>query len=289
MSSGDEPSCSSAPNGIYYPGADEVKTQLKACLDGTRQRGTFAYKNICKEYPNPGLEIQNVGVVGLPMSSRDVEAVKQASHQAPFGKGSETIVDENVRKTWQIDASSVKFTNPRWDEWVQKHLPCEQLGVPSIAWPKVRAELYKILIYEPGAHFKQHQDSEKAPGMFATLAICLPTAHEGGELVLTHAGKQKVWKSSESSAIDLSIGAWYYKFCSMILEIRADKPKVLRCHSRSQTCYQRAPRSTDIQYHQRMQVTADGHAKRFTPWRLRRQVEAGVETLGCTRCLLRSG
>lgn len=186
---------------------EEIRNQLMGCLDGVGPDGTFAYQKIITEYPNPGLEFENVGTVGLPMSSRDIEAVKQASHQAPFGKGSETIVDKSVRKTWQIDASKVKINNPRWDEWVQRNVPDEELGVPPVAWPNVRAELYKLLIYEFGAHFKQHQDSEKAQGMFATMAICLPTAHESGELVLEHGGERKAWKSSESSGVDLSFAA----------------------------------------------------------------------------------
>lgn len=186
---------------------EEIRNQLLGCLDGAGPDGTFAFQKPFTEYPNPGLEIEGVGVVGLPMSSRDIEAVKQASHQAPFGKGSETVVNESVRKTWQIDASKVKLTNPCWDEWVQRNVPDEQLGVPPVAWPKVRAELYKLLIYEPGAHFKQHQDSEKAKGMFATMAICLPTAHEGGKLVLEHDGERKVWKSEETSGVDLSFAA----------------------------------------------------------------------------------
>ena len=43
--------------------------------------------------PNPAIEIKDIGAVGLPLSSRDVDAVKQASHAAPFGKGSETLID----------------------------------------------------------------------------------------------------------------------------------------------------------------------------------------------------
>ncbi|KAL1589739.1 hypothetical protein WHR41_01479 [Cladosporium halotolerans] len=45
--------------------------------------------------------------------------------------------------------------------------------------------------------------------MFATLAICLPTEHEGGELILEHAGKRQVWNSANTSAVDLSFAAWY--------------------------------------------------------------------------------
>lgn len=38
----------------------------------------------------------------------------------------------------------------------------------------VQAELYKCLLYGPGDFFLAHKDTEKAAGMVATLAICLP-------------------------------------------------------------------------------------------------------------------
>jgi hypothetical protein len=49
----------------------------------------------------------------------------------------------------------------------------------------VEARLYKLLIYEPGGHFLAHRDTEKEPGMFATLLICLPVV--GGHQV-SHGG-----------------------------------------------------------------------------------------------------
>lgn len=45
----------------------------------------------------------------------------------------------------------------------------KELGLGSKAL-RVDAELYKMLLYDKGAMFKAHQDSEKAPGMFGTLA-----------------------------------------------------------------------------------------------------------------------
>ena len=66
-----------------------------------------------------------------------------------------------------------------------------------------------MLLYEEGAHFKRHRDSEKAPSMFATLAICLPCEFEGGELVLEHADERLCWDSSKTSPTNVSIAACY--------------------------------------------------------------------------------
>ena len=54
---------------------------------------------------------------------------------------------------------------------------------------EVSAELYKLLVYEKGGFFLSHRDTEKAPGMFATLVISLPSSHEG----LTTGGGPSCW------------------------------------------------------------------------------------------------
>ena len=43
------------------------------------------------------------------------------------------------------------------------------LGVPD--GQTVKAELYKLLLYQEGDHFAPHCDTEKAPGMFATMTV----------------------------------------------------------------------------------------------------------------------
>jgi hypothetical protein len=50
--------------------------------------------------------------------------------------------------------------------------------------------------------------SEKAPRMFGTLVIALPSKHEGGDVRVTHAGQTKVFETSKYSAFDSSYLAW---------------------------------------------------------------------------------
>ena len=45
------------------------------------------------------------------------------------------------------------------------------------------------------------QSSEKAPGMFGTLVVCLPSPHSGGDVKVKHAGIQKVFSTSKKKAI----------------------------------------------------------------------------------------
>jgi hypothetical protein len=43
---------------------------------------------------------------------------------------------------------------------------------------------YKLVLYEDGGFFKPHKDSEKEPGMFASLVVQLPCRHSSGALVV---------------------------------------------------------------------------------------------------------
>ena len=54
----------------------------------------------------------------------------------------------------------------------------------------VAAELYKLLVYDRGSFFVSHRDTEKAPGMFATLVIVLPSNSAGGVLLVRHKSRE---------------------------------------------------------------------------------------------------
>jgi len=59
--------------------------------------GSFATSGSISDAPNPGLYVEGLGTVGLPLSKPDACELSKISHQAPFGKGGETIVDTTVR------------------------------------------------------------------------------------------------------------------------------------------------------------------------------------------------
>jgi hypothetical protein len=63
---------------------------------------------------NPGLHINGLGTVGLPLSVRDAQAIAFICKKSPFGRGDQTLIDECVRKTWELDASEVQLLNPEW-------------------------------------------------------------------------------------------------------------------------------------------------------------------------------
>ncbi|KAM7203218.1 hypothetical protein V8F33_002209 [Rhypophila sp. PSN 637] len=91
----------------------------------------------------------------------------------------------------------------------------DQMGITSPA----SAEFYKMLIYEKGAMFKAHTDTEKIPGMFGTMILCLPSPHEGGDLVVKHRGKRMVFKTSEEKSGRMSMACWYADVSHEVLPV----------------------------------------------------------------------
>ncbi|KAK1994374.1 2OG-Fe(II) oxygenase superfamily protein [Colletotrichum falcatum] len=167
------------------------ESDLWQALDDVQTQGAFASFHPLKRV-SPELFVHDVGPIDLPLQEPQIRQLVDKAIQAPFGKGSQTIVDTTIRNT------------PRWGSDLQRicAIVAGDMGIRS----SVNAELYKLLVYEKGAMFKAHTDSEKCPGMFGTLVICLPSPHEGGDVVVKHAGKTKTFKTSK---VEQSFACWY--------------------------------------------------------------------------------
>ena len=128
-----------------------LKKQLSQCLKEINGNGSghFATAGTLPNAFNPGLNVHGLGIIGLPLSKREAVALSKACHQAPFGKGSETI----------IDADQFELQNPAWqitlDQAVQQ--VASALGVAGGSM-SMRAEPYKLLLYEEGAFFESHTE-----------------------------------------------------------------------------------------------------------------------------------
>ncbi|KAL8666637.1 MAG: hypothetical protein Q9168_007428 [Polycauliona sp. 1 TL-2023] len=181
----------SARNGAQRAAANvdpiEIKTQLQECLEEIRGQcvGSFAHGEALPDVSNPGLFIRGLGPINLPLSERQVPQLRKACHRAPFGKGSETLVDTTVRDTWELNPDQfVLQKHFVWQTTLDRIVErvAKALGVPdssSVGNPGVKAELYKLLLYDEGAFFDSHTDTEKVPGMIGTLVIALPSKHTG--------------------------------------------------------------------------------------------------------------
>ena len=70
--------------------------------------GAFSFSKTYTDAPNPSLNIEGLGTVGVPLGIRDVEAIKSKAGQASLGKGGMASVDKSRRGVWEIDAKLVR-------------------------------------------------------------------------------------------------------------------------------------------------------------------------------------
>ena len=205
----------------------DFKKDMFDRISEVHSTGSFATFGIVDSFVHPGISVDPIGTVRLPLSEEDAHTLVQVSYKAPFGKGAETVVDESVRKTWEIDAGKIHFLNKGWQSCLDRTVKrvARELGVADGAI-NVRAEFYKMLIYEKGTMFKAHKEyfmsfanfirfqltinsTEKVPGMFGTLIICLPSKHTGGAVCLQHGEKSARFNTSETSTFDTAFIAWF--------------------------------------------------------------------------------
>jgi predicted 2-oxoglutarate/Fe(II)-dependent dioxygenase YbiX len=184
----------------------QLATQIFSLLNDINRSPDFHVYQSSKAF-FPQLNIHGLDELALPLCEAQAKQLITYCSKAPYGKGTETIVDENVRKVWELDASKVSNGNQTWQRFLAKTLrDCEKKldlqGQTLVAYP------YKLLVYEEGSFFLAHQDTEKEDGMVATLVVALPSTHQGGELTITHQDK--------SVSVDFSDETKRYSFQSVM-------------------------------------------------------------------------
>ncbi|KAG5984728.1 hypothetical protein E4U55_003500 [Claviceps digitariae] len=192
----------------------ELKNDLLQALSSIQTSGSFASFGVLPQSPPADLVVHGIGDIALPLSESQARQMIKKACQAPYGKGSATIVDTAVRNTWELDAEQFSFRDPAWPAFIRQ--VCDQVAVDLGINAPITAQIYKMLIYEKGAMFKAHTDTEKIPNMFGTLIVCLPSAHRGGEVVVKHCGQKKTFKTSEASQ---SFACWYSDVSHEVLPV----------------------------------------------------------------------
>ena len=82
--------------------------------------------------------------------------------------------------SWQIKPRNLLVSNVEQALETALRVVARDLGT-EVDY-EIKANLYKLLLYEPGCFFARHRDSERLDGMFATLVLELPSIYEGAEL-----------------------------------------------------------------------------------------------------------
>jgi hypothetical protein len=171
-----------------FPSEDTFREKLLKAIGGVDRPGSI---HIRRDLPltMPGLQVDGIGPIRFPLGESQARELINQCSQAPYGKGTDTVVDTSVRRVWELDPTRFQFTNPKWGALVTSI--CDDVRTDlGLEQEKLEAHLYKLLVYEQGSFFLAHRDGEKIDAMVATLVIGLPSPHSGGELMLTHEGNR---------------------------------------------------------------------------------------------------
>ncbi len=193
-----------------------IAAKLGGLLRKVERPGDFYAAGTAAIFP-PQVEVEGVGVIALPLLDVQAEQLIAAAERAPYGRGSETVHDETVRRTWQIDASRVRIGGRHWQESLNAIVAKAAAGL-GVAEP-VAAEFYKLLVYGEGDFFVGHRDTEKCPGMFATLVIVLPSIYTGGELAVRHHGREATLDMRCEDPSEAAFAAFYADCVHEVLPI----------------------------------------------------------------------
>ncbi len=156
----------------------------------------------------PRLRVKGAGALSFPVPETQIRALIGAAEPAPYGKGTETVVDRAIRNCWQIGPERVRLAGAAWPETFAGILETAAAGL-GCAPDRVDARLHRLLIYEPGGFFAPHRDTEKADGMIATLSVSLPTAGAGGELVVRHRNRERTIDMTTGEPSELTFAAFH--------------------------------------------------------------------------------
>ena len=150
------------------------------------------------------LDVAGVGLLSSALGPAQAQALHASSTPARHGQRERTVLDIHVRHTGEISADRVAL------HWAAGAFQDLQANVAqALGLHAVEARLHNLLVYAPGQFFKPHQDTEKHPGMVATLVVVWPCAHIGGELQVWRGDSVLLFASQHLQAQALRWCAFY--------------------------------------------------------------------------------
>ena len=130
----------------------DPRMKIYEILDSLTTSGSTSCNGWCQSYGRndltlPGLVVDGVGPVALPLHASQVGPLAARCVPEPFG-GESGVGDTTVRKTWQLGPDHFEITNPNWQAQVANvaHTACGKPGL-DLASVTVAPQLSKLVLY----------------------------------------------------------------------------------------------------------------------------------------------
>ncbi|KAJ1566175.1 hypothetical protein HK096_011000 [Nowakowskiella sp. JEL0078] len=193
---------------------DPVLSFIKA-RNAIDRPGRFCYFKKVPELWQPLLQFEGITeTLAMPLSVQQTQLLIKIAEQNSIDQADNTVDEGGAQKVWKIPSSSITINNPMWRASFEELLQeiRSELGVK----PELRADLSNLVISESGSKFVS--DSENPPGMFGTVAVILPSFHEGGRLVVKYGNEMTSLDCSGSEGLFAPVVAAFYADCEHKLE-----------------------------------------------------------------------
>ncbi|KAF9022458.1 hypothetical protein BDZ89DRAFT_1137300 [Hymenopellis radicata] len=180
-----------------------IKDDLNAALSGEFQfDGTFAHSNVYTDAPNPCLNLDGLGSVGLPLSERDARAIMEV---ATAGTG----VEQGL---WTFPGVKVHFDNPQFTNWIMHTaVPSINTALAAYVAPSVGQYQLRSLTLR-GAHadaLNCYEEMREDSRQYGILSVVLPSRHIGGQIRIIHQGTTKTFNTAGNSAASTTVVGAY--------------------------------------------------------------------------------
>ena len=183
------------------------RTRLQELLQSVDRPGGFCAHG--RTYAAmPVVEVEGAGTLSFPVPEFQIRELLDVAERAPYGKGTETLLDASVRDCWQVDAERIRLGGSGWSDTLARILDEVSAGL-GCSSGRLDARLYKLLIYQTGGFFTEHRDTEKCDGMVATLTVTLPASGAGGELIVRHLEEEARIDMNATEPSELAFAAFY--------------------------------------------------------------------------------
>ncbi|KAJ7476902.1 hypothetical protein B0H11DRAFT_1303753 [Mycena galericulata] len=133
----------------------------------------------------------------LKATPEELDIVSAACQRATFGRNEEDVFDETYRKAGQMSTKDFQIEFNLEKSGILDVVHGQLLEGFNDPEKSIRAELYKLNIYDKGSFFKAHKDTPRGGNMFGSLVVVFPTFHIGGALLLRQDNKEEVFDSSK--------------------------------------------------------------------------------------------
>src|SRR5580693_1346352 len=101
--------------------ADLVR-RLSKGIDSAVRSHHFCISGVLAKI-DPGIDVVGLGPVKLPLKPTAAKRLIAECVLAPYGKGTETLINTKVRNAFELAPKAFALTNPDWEQAIQQLLP----------------------------------------------------------------------------------------------------------------------------------------------------------------------